>query len=61
MKFIDILTVDINPKSIKSLLRYVKDRLGEKLIEITVEANGREIKVEASSREGLESAIKAAQ
>lgn len=60
MKFIDVLTVDINPKSIKSLLRYVKDRLGGKPIEMEVEADGRKIKVEASSREELEAAIKAA-
>jgi hypothetical protein len=44
----------------KKLFGYLRDRLGGKSIEFTVEANGKKLSVKASSREELDYAIKAA-
>lgn len=56
-----ILMAEVNPSNCKKLLGFLGDRLGNKLIELEVEANGKKLKVKASSREELELAIKAAQ
>lgn len=45
----------------KKLFDYLRDRLGGKTIEFTVEANGKKLAVKASSREELDYAIKAAE
>jgi hypothetical protein len=44
----------------KKLFGYLRERLGSKSIEFTVEANGKKLAVKASSREELDYAIKAA-
>jgi hypothetical protein len=56
-----LLTAEVNPKNIKSVFRFLGDRLGGKSIELEVEANGRRLKVSAGSREELKAAIQAAQ
>ncbi|MEH2170871.1 MAG: hypothetical protein V7K41_30310 [Nostoc sp.] len=58
---IGMLTAEFNVESTKKLFRFLGDRLGGKSIQLEVEANGRKLKVSASSREELELAIKAAQ
>lgn len=55
------LTAQINPKNIKALMGFLSDRLGSKTIELEIEANGKKLKVKASSRQELEAAIEAAQ
>jgi hypothetical protein len=40
---------------------FLGDRLGNKTIELEIEANGKKLKVKASSRQELEAAIEAAQ
>jgi hypothetical protein len=56
-----LLAVEVNSRNVKSIFRFLNDRLGGKPIELEVEAAGKRLKVSASSREELESAIKAAQ
>jgi hypothetical protein len=58
---VGLLTAEVNPKNIKSVFRFLGDRLGGKSIELEVEANGKKLKVSASSREELEAAVQAAQ
>ncbi|MEH1866227.1 MAG: hypothetical protein V7K69_14665 [Nostoc sp.] len=55
------LTTQVNAKSIKALMGFLGDRLGNKTIELEIEANGKKLKVKASSRQELEAAIEAAQ
>ena len=56
-----MLTAEVNLTNIKTLFRFLADRLGNKAIELEVEANGKKLKVKASSREELEAAIQEAQ
>ena len=56
-----MLTAEVNLTNIKTLFRFLVDRLGNKVIELEVEANGKKLKVKASSREELEAAIQEAQ
>ena len=58
---IGILTAEVSPVNIKKLLGFLGDRLGNKPIELEVEANGRKLKVKASSQAELMTAIEAAQ
>ncbi|WP_017313967.1 hypothetical protein [Mastigocladopsis repens] len=58
---VGMLTAQVNPINFMALLRFLSDRLVGKPIELEVEANGKKLKVTASSREELESAIQAAQ
>ena len=58
---VGILTAEVSPAKVKNLLIVLRERLGGKPIELSVEANGRKLSVKAYSREELESAIKSAQ
>ena len=58
---VGILLAEVNPANGKKLLGFLGDRLSNKVIELSVEANGRKLTVKAHSREELEAAIKAAQ
>ena len=58
---VGMLTAKVNPVNLKALFRFLGNRLGGKPIELIVEANGKKLKVSASSREELEAAIQAAQ
>ena len=58
---VGLLSAEVSLENSKRLLRFIGDRLGGKPIELEVEANGRRLKVKASSREELEAAIQAAQ
>ncbi|MBN3907841.1 MAG: hypothetical protein HWQ35_15140 [Nostoc sp. NMS1] len=55
------LTAQVNAKNIKTVMGFLSDRLGNKTIELEIEANGKKLKVKASSRQELEAAIEAAQ
>ena len=58
---VGILTAEVSSAKVKNLLIVLRERLGGKPIELSVEANGRKLSVKAYSREELESAIKSAQ
>ncbi len=58
---VGLLTAQVNKENAQKLLGFLSDRLGNKTIELEVEANGKKLKVKASSREELEAAIAAAQ
>ena len=55
-----LLMAELKIDNAKKLFGYLRDRLGGKSIEFTVEANGKKLSVKASSREELDYAIKAA-
>ena len=57
-----LLKAQVNASNIKSLFKFLSDRFGNKPIKIGVKApDGRELKVEASSREEFEFALQKAQ
>ncbi|NEP18231.1 MAG: hypothetical protein F6J97_15220 [Leptolyngbya sp. SIO4C1] len=58
---VGMLTAEVNAASAKQALGFLKDRLGGKSIELEVEGNGKRLKVTASSRAELETAIQQAQ
>ncbi len=58
---VGLLTTQVNKENAQKLMGFLGDRLGNKAIELEVEANGKKLKVKASSREELEAAIAAAQ
>lgn len=58
---VGLLTAEVNVKNIKTLFGFLSDRLGGKAITMEVEANGRKLKVTASSQQELLVAIQAAQ
>jgi hypothetical protein len=58
---VGLLMAEVKVDKAKKLLDYLRDRLGGKTIELTVEANGKKLSVKASSREELDYAIKSAQ
>lgn len=58
---VGLLTAEVSPANIKALFGFLGDRLGNKPIELEVEANGKKLKVKASSQAELEAAIEAAQ
>lgn len=58
---VNLLLLEVSPTNVKRLFGFVSDRLGGKPIELEVEANGKKLKVKASSQEELAAAIKAAQ
>jgi hypothetical protein len=58
---IGLLTAEVNAKNIMALLGFLGDRLGGKPIELELEANGKKLKVKASSQKELQAAIQAAQ
>ena len=58
---VGLLTAQVNKENAQKVMAFLGDRLGNKAIELEVEANGKKLKVKASSREELEAAIAAAQ
>jgi hypothetical protein len=56
-----MLTAEVNAANIKSLFRFLSDRLLGKTIEMEVTANGKTFKVKVSSTVELNEALKAAQ
>ena len=58
---VGLLTAQVNKENAQKVMGFLGDRLGGKLIELEVEANGKKLKVSAHSREELEAAIVAAQ
>ena len=58
---VGLLTAQVNKENAQKVMGFLGDRLGNKAIELEVEANGKKLKVKASSREELEAAIEAAQ
>ena len=58
---VGLLTAQVNKENAQKVMGFLSDRLGNKAIELEVEANGKKLKVKASSREELEAAIAAAQ
>jgi hypothetical protein len=58
---VGLLTAEVSSANVKKLLGFLGDRLGNKSIELEVEANGKKLKVKASSQAELMVAIEAAQ
>jgi len=58
---VGLLTTQVNKENAQKLMGFLGDRLGNKAIELEVEANGKKLKVKASSQAELEAAIAAAQ
>jgi len=58
---VGLLTARVNKENAQKVIGFLGDRLGNKAIELEVEANGKKLKVKASSREELMAAIEAAQ
>lgn len=58
---VGMLTAQVNAANLKTLFTFLSDRLIGKPIELEIEANGKKLKVTASSREELEAAIRVAQ
>lgn len=57
---VGLVKANANLENAKKLLGFLGDRLGNKVIELAVEHNGKKLSVKAHSREELESAVKAA-
>jgi len=51
----------VKPENVKQVWGFLSDRLANKTIEVEAEANGKKIKIKASSRQELEAAVKAVQ
>jgi hypothetical protein len=58
---VGLLTAEVSAANVKKLLGFLGDRLGNKAIELEVEANGKKLKVKASSQAELMVAIEAAE
>jgi hypothetical protein len=58
---VGLLMAEVKIDNAKKLFGYLRDRLGGKTIELTVEANGKKLSVKASSLEDFNIAINAAQ
>jgi hypothetical protein len=58
---VGLLMAEVSVANFKKLGAFLGDRLGGKVIELEVEANGKKLKVKANSREELGAAIEAAQ
>lgn len=56
-----LLQAEVSVANIKRVLGFVSNRLGSQPIELEVEANGKKLKVKASSQQELQAAIEAAQ
>ena len=56
-----VLQAEVSIANFKKLLGFLGDRLGNKTIELEVEANGKKLKVKASSQKELTAAIEQAQ
>jgi hypothetical protein len=58
---VGLLMAQMNIDNAKKMFEFLRDRLGNKSIEFTIEANGKKLSVKASSREELDYAIQAAE
>lgn len=58
---VGLLSAEVSVANAQKLMGFLGDRLGNKPIELEVEANGKKLKVKASSWQELEAAIEAAQ
>ena len=58
---VGVLQAEVSIANCKKVLGYLGDRLRNKTIELEVEANGKKLKVKASSQEELAAAIEQAQ
>jgi len=58
---VGLLLAEVNAANFKKLMKFLGGRLGNQPIELEVEANGKKLKVKASSQAELEIAIEAAQ
>lgn len=58
---VGLLTAEINANNAKALFGFLGDRLGNKPIAMEVEANGKKLKVTASSQQELMAAVQVAQ
>jgi hypothetical protein len=56
-----LLQAEVSVANIKRVLGFIGDRIGSQPIELEVEANGKKLKVKASSQEELRVAIQEAQ
>ncbi|MEH2362251.1 hypothetical protein [Nostoc sp.] len=56
-----VLQAEVSIANFKKLLGFLGDRLGGKSIELEVEANGKKLKITASSQQELTAALEAAQ
>lgn len=56
-----VLQTEVSIANFKKVLGIVGDRLGNKTIELEVEANGKKLKVRASNQQELRAALEAAQ
>ena len=56
-----LLTAQVSQANAQKVMGFLGDRLGNKPIELEVEANGKKLKVKASSQAELMAAIEAAQ
>jgi hypothetical protein len=54
---VGLLMAEVNTDNAKKLFGYLRDRLGGKSIEFTVEVNGKKLTAKANSREELDYAI----
>lgn len=58
---VGVLQTEVSLANFKQLLGFLRDRLSNKSIELEVEANGKKLKVKASSQQELVMAIEQAQ
>jgi hypothetical protein len=58
---VGFIAVETSKEMVKKLLGFLGNHIGNKSIELEVEANGKRLKVKASSQAELETAIEAAQ
>jgi ribosome-associated translation inhibitor RaiA len=58
---VGLLMAQMNIDNAKKAFEFLRDRLDNKSIELTIEANGKKLSVKASSREELDYAIQAAE
>jgi len=58
---IGLLQAEVSVNNFKGLLNFLSSRLGNKAIELEIEANGKKLKVKASSQQELRDAIQIAQ
>ncbi|MBD2528353.1 hypothetical protein H6G97_01785 [Nostoc flagelliforme FACHB-838] len=56
-----VLQAEVSMANFKKVLGFVGDRLGNKTVELEVEANGKKLKIKASSQQELAAALEAAQ
>lgn len=57
---VGLLTAEVSVSNAKKLVGFLGDRLGGKPIELSVEGNGKKLKLKVHSREELDAAIQAA-